>query len=482
MNNYVLFFCVLFQGKFERVNNWVLDTDGCNLEEVLTCPRVDATRTTSNDITEIFAVLGIEAVRRALLRELRAVISFDGSYVNYRHLAVLCDSMTQKGYLMSITRHGINRVEKGPLKKCSFEETVEILMEAAIFAETDHLRGVTENIMLGQLCPLGTGDPDLLIDEEKLRDAHRASQLQQESSSSAALEGVLLSPGGGEGTSPDAAGSPSPHALSSVFSPMPFSTVYSSFAQSPSNPLSPTSPSAVDGAVVDTQALGGKFSPPQQTPRSPTSPVSPLSCFSPREQQNPMSPIAGGCFSPASPLITSCLDTVSPSYSPSSPLQSPYYQPNTRDTGVGGLGNIASPSYSASYSPTSPTFSPAYSPSSPASYSPTSPAYSAAGLNPSSPAVAPIAPFSPNANAATSPSYSPTSPVYSATSPSYSPTSPLQEPTSPAYSPTSPAYSPTSPAYSPTSPAYSPTSPAYSPTSPVYSPQAGGYANVASPG
>ena len=33
-------------------------------------------------------VLGIEATRGALLNELRLVISFDGSYVNYRHLSV----------------------------------------------------------------------------------------------------------------------------------------------------------------------------------------------------------------------------------------------------------------------------------------------------------------------------------------------------------------------------------------------------------
>ncbi|CDJ59806.1 DNA-directed RNA polymerase II largest subunit, putative, partial [Eimeria maxima] len=364
-------------GKFERVNNWVLDTDGCNLEEVLTCPRVDATRTTSNDITEIFAVLGIEAVRRALLRELRAVISFDGSYVNYRHLAVLCDSMTQKGYLMSITRHGINRVEKGPLKKCSFEETVEILMEAAIFAETDHLRGVTENIMLGQLCPLGTGDVDLLIDEEKLRDVHRISthtiQQQQEGNNNSSLEGFILSNNNNLDnnnliSSPDGSNtSPSPHGLSSIFSPMPFSTVYSSFAQSPSNPLSPSSPSAVDGNIVDTQALGGKFSPPQQTPRSPTSPVSPLSCFSPREQHNPMSPIMQGCFSPSSPLVTTGLDTVSPSYSPSSPLQSPYYQPtysvqSPRYSPTSPLPGASSPTYgegAQEYSPTSPAYEPA---------------------------------------------------------------------------------------------------------------------------
>ena len=93
-------------------------------------------------------MLGVEAVRQALLGELRSVIEFDGSYVNYRHLAILCDVMTFRGHLLAITRHGINRVETGALMRCSFEETVDILMEAAAFAERDRVRGVSENIML----------------------------------------------------------------------------------------------------------------------------------------------------------------------------------------------------------------------------------------------------------------------------------------------------------------------------------------------
>ena len=50
---------------------------------------------------------------------------------------------------MSITRHGINRASAGPLLKASFEETVEMLLEAAAYAEVDKVKGVTENIMLG---------------------------------------------------------------------------------------------------------------------------------------------------------------------------------------------------------------------------------------------------------------------------------------------------------------------------------------------
>ena len=72
--------------------------------------------------------------------------------------------MTQKGKLTSITRHGINRLDTGPLRKCSFEETVEILLESALHNEEDKLKGVTENIMIGNMAPLGTGCFDLKID------------------------------------------------------------------------------------------------------------------------------------------------------------------------------------------------------------------------------------------------------------------------------------------------------------------------------
>ena len=118
-------------GKVEMVSEWVLDTEGVNLPKVMSAdPKIDPTRCVSNDIVETIRVLGVEAVRQvqladlsrpaphlptrssqphlpsppsllhtsprlsapqALLGELRAVIEFDGSYVNYRHLAILCD-------------------------------------------------------------------------------------------------------------------------------------------------------------------------------------------------------------------------------------------------------------------------------------------------------------------------------------------------------------------------------------------------------
>ncbi|GFY88058.1 RNA polymerase II large subunit [Actinidia rufa] len=361
------------------------------------------------------------SIRRSLLDELRVVISFDGGYVNYRHLAILCDTMTYRGHLMAITRHGINRNDTGPLMRCSFEETVDILLDAAIHAETDYLSGVTENIMLGQLAPVGTGDCVLYLNEEMLK---QAIELHLPSYMEGSLDSGMTpfcSPVSDEGwTSPSYLPSPnhgsspivnaqfSPYARGNAFS-LTFSPGYSpsSLGYSPSSPgYTPTAPG---------------YS-PTSPGYSPTSPV-----------YNPTSPT----YSPSSPGYS----PTSPAYSPTSPSYSP-----------------TSPSYSPTSSSHSPT-SPSYSPTSPI-YSPTSPIYS-----PTSPTYSPISPvYSP-----TSPSYSPTSPSYSPTSPVYSPTSPSYSPTSPSYSPTSPSYSPASLAYSPTSPGYSPTSPSYSPTSPSYS-------------
>lgn len=373
-------------GNFVPTSQWVLDTDGCNLAAVLCVPEVDPNKTTSNDITEVFQVLGIEAVRRALLKEMRAVISFDGSYVNYRHLATLCDVMSQKGHLMSITRNGINRVDKGCLSKCSFEETVEILMSAAAFAETDHLRGVTENVMFGQLAPFGTGLCDLVIDEDKLKDTN--PNFDPSSLALGLHSGLddIVSPDSSQLVTPDSGTELQP---------------VRDFTTSPFSPLtSPLSPNAQlsSPSIHNPLNLGGSFSPIQQSPLSPYSP-------------NAMSPIAspiGGVFSPGPTSVFSpsvgTYSVTSPQYSPTSPaysMSSPaIYSPTASgSSSQAKMTSVLSPTYSptspiperASYSPTSPS----YSPTSPVIVSPTSPL--SGGFS--------VSPTSPHFNRAQSPSY-----------------------------------------------------------------------------
>ncbi|CAG9465526.1 unnamed protein product [Pedinophyceae sp. YPF-701] len=441
------------KGKFESHQEHILATDGNNLAELVMSDGVDPRRVYSNDMTEVLEVLGIEACRGALLRELQKVMESDS--VNVRHLALLVDLMTYGGSLLAITRHGINRSGRGPISQATFEETVEIFMRASTYAESDNCQGVAPAILLGQLATLGTNSFSLLLDDQALFNAFDMAAVT--------IEGALDVDSLAGGMTPNMRGARTPSQAAG--------------AMTPSYLLSPTLHGADGGGgglfspTTQTSDFGGLFSPVRQTGRGVQSPAHIASPYvgggiSP-DVYSPASP----AFSPASPAFS----PTSPAYSPTSPAYSP----------TSPAYNNTSPAYSPTspaYSPTSPAYSPtspAYSPTSPA-YSPTSPAYSptSPAYSPTSPAYSPTSPaYSPTSPAysPTSPAYSPTSPAYSPTSPAYSPTSPAYSPTSPAYSPTSPAYSPTSPAYSPTSPAYSPTSPAYSPTSPAYSPTSPAY-------
>ena len=163
INNYVL-----EDNSYTKKEQWVLYTDGINLLEIMNKSNVSFTRCFSNDIYEMYEILGIEAARSALLNEIKEVIRNGSSYVNFRHLNLLVDIMTNRGYLMSIDRFGINRGNIGPLAKCSFEETTDQLFKAAIFGEKDTLTGVSSNIMMGQIPPCGTGETDIILDESKL--------------------------------------------------------------------------------------------------------------------------------------------------------------------------------------------------------------------------------------------------------------------------------------------------------------------------
>lgn len=357
------------EGSIEarQEKEWVLETDGVNLKAVMCIDGVDYKRTYSNSCVEVFNVLGIEAARVAIMKELRGVIEFDGSYVNYRHLALLCDLMTHRGTLMAITRHGINRADTGALMRSSFEETVEILMEAAAVGERDDCHGIAENVIFGQMAPMGTGAFDVALDIDMLKDVIVDHRLPVQNMLAAQVDGGVTP--GQVAMTPYDSNSPmwnqdaSFKGETAAFTPLavnggedPASFSYLAYGQSPmgAGGMSPAAPG---------------YSPSSPNVYSPTSPYVPASPFGGATSPFGTSPYA------TSPFYDRTRGPTSPTYSPTSPAL-----------------NLTSPGYS----PTSPR----YSPTSP-SFSPTSPRYSPQ-----------------------SPSFSPTSPRYSPTSPSFSPASP----------------------------------------------------------
>jgi DNA-directed RNA polymerase II subunit RPB1 len=157
-------------GMYVKKETWVLDTVGTNLLDVLALDYIDSTRTFTNDIQEIYRVLGIEAARQAILNEITE--AFDTTYINYHHLTVLCDRMTcnDGNGMVSIFRHGINNDNIGPIAKASFEETPEMFLKAARHGELDTMRGVSANVMCGQEGYFGTSAFQLVLDMEKMKE------------------------------------------------------------------------------------------------------------------------------------------------------------------------------------------------------------------------------------------------------------------------------------------------------------------------
>ena len=153
----------------KRKIEYVLDTKGTNLLEILALPQVDTYRTVSNNIHEIYELFGIEAARSALIKETIDVIESAGASLASRHVSLLCDIMTFKGILVSVDRHGMSKGDSGPLARASFEETVNQLTNAAFFGEEDNMAGVSSNIMFGQTVPAGTHAFDIILDEEMLQ-------------------------------------------------------------------------------------------------------------------------------------------------------------------------------------------------------------------------------------------------------------------------------------------------------------------------
>jgi len=147
----------------EEAGEWVIRTDGSNLPSALDVHGVDPTRTTTNHVHEIAKTLGVEAARNSIIKEAMGVLEEQGLDVDIRHVMLVADIMTVTGDVRQIGRHGISGEKASVLARAAFEITVPNIVEAAIKGESDPLRGVTENVIVGQFIPIGTGLVDLYM-------------------------------------------------------------------------------------------------------------------------------------------------------------------------------------------------------------------------------------------------------------------------------------------------------------------------------
>ena len=154
--------------KYAKKDVWILDTTGSNLLHTLALDYIDNTRTFSNDINEVFNILGIEAARQIVYNELAEVMEFADVYINYHHLSLLCDRMTCTKDMVGMFRSGILNDDIGPIAKGTFEVHTEVFLDAARHGEFDHMRGVSANVMCGQYGLYGTNAFNVVLDIKEM--------------------------------------------------------------------------------------------------------------------------------------------------------------------------------------------------------------------------------------------------------------------------------------------------------------------------
>jgi DNA-directed RNA polymerase II subunit RPB1 len=155
-------------GAVDRKNQQVIYAAGVNFNDLRYLIGIDLDKTISNHVVEVYEVFGIEIARSVLLREISNAYERAGGEVNYQHVTMIVDQMTATGKINSVDRHGMNKSDSDPLTKASFEKTVEQLLTASVYGESDYMRGVSSRIMVGSVVKGGTGYCDIELNTDMI--------------------------------------------------------------------------------------------------------------------------------------------------------------------------------------------------------------------------------------------------------------------------------------------------------------------------
>jgi DNA-directed RNA polymerase III subunit RPC1 len=129
--------------------------EGYGLRACMNTQGVIGTKVRSNSVMEMKDVLGIEAARSTIAKEIGDVMG--QMDIDPRHMQLLADVMTYKGEVLGITRFGLSKMRDSVLQLASFEKTPDHLFDAAAGMKSDKIEGVSECIIMGQTMSLGTG-------------------------------------------------------------------------------------------------------------------------------------------------------------------------------------------------------------------------------------------------------------------------------------------------------------------------------------
>ena len=153
----------------EDNGTFYIETLGSNLAGAIAISGVDKERAYSNDPFEVRSVFGIEAARNTIINEMARVFETEGIHVGYRHLMLCADAMTFTGNIKGVVRSGIVATKDSIFARATYEETIKHFVNATVYGESDPLKGITENVLIGKQITVGTGRVKLSVKKDDLK-------------------------------------------------------------------------------------------------------------------------------------------------------------------------------------------------------------------------------------------------------------------------------------------------------------------------
>ncbi len=136
---------------------WIIQVKGGSFEKFMLVDGVDTKTTTTTDIMAVKNLLGVEAARNALIREINRTLEEQGVGVDNRYIGMVGDVMSVNGNLEPMSRYGLMKTKQSVLARLNFEETIKVLFDSAVNNDKDELNTLISSLVINQVCQVGTG-------------------------------------------------------------------------------------------------------------------------------------------------------------------------------------------------------------------------------------------------------------------------------------------------------------------------------------
>ncbi|CAJ2657296.1 unnamed protein product [Trifolium pratense] len=143
--------------KDPKVDKFMVLLEGTGLRWVMSLEGVNARKTVSNHVIEVYDILGIEAARNCIIDQIKLTMRNQGMRIDMRHIMLLADEMTASGMVLGTTITGFEKRCKSVLTLASIDRAPEYLFDACVHERDDPVEGVTDCIIMGRPIQIGTG-------------------------------------------------------------------------------------------------------------------------------------------------------------------------------------------------------------------------------------------------------------------------------------------------------------------------------------